>query len=222
MAVKDNKETVPGCRRSTTEEAAGAVLNITLTLYGTYNPNKTNQDIPLSGFISLGERHAIPSEGVSVRNRFLPQDLVHRAFRLEQSNKILPEDIQHGPKYSRKPEVPSVPDSKFSSVDDMDDTDGEGLKSHLLKLWNTLRNTVQEDRVQYNTQTQANTPQAQRADRLLPGSLQSGDQAVVLAAQSGIRVQRHISVRIQGLKNLRSFQKSRTKKQLRKTKREMG
>ncbi|XP_017538629.1 PC3-like endoprotease variant B [Pygocentrus nattereri] len=220
LTVKDNKETVPGCKRSNSEEAAGAVLNITLTLYGTYNPNKTNHDIPLSGFISLGERHNIPSEGVSVRNRFLPQDLIHRAFRLEQSNKILPEDIQHGTKWSKKPEVQNIPDSKFSSKD-MDDTDGEALKSHLLKLWNTLRNTVQEDQVQYNTLTQANTQQAQRADRMLPRSLQSGAQAV-LAARSGIRVQRHISVHMQKLKNLRSFRKSRTKKQLWKTKREMG
>ncbi|KAL7851765.1 hypothetical protein AOLI_G00221210 [Acnodon oligacanthus] len=221
LTVKDNKETATGCRRSNTEEAAGAVLNITLTLYGTYNPNKSNHDIPLSGFISLGERHTIPSEGVSVRNRFLPRDLIHQAFRLEQSNKILPEDIQHGPKCSRNTEVQNIPDSKFSS-EDMDDTDGEGLKSHLLKLWNTLRNTVQEDRVQYNTLTQANTQQAQRADGMLPRSLQSGDQAVVLAARSGIRVQCHIPVRIQELKNLRPFRKSRMKKQLRKTKREMG
>ncbi|KAI4898718.1 hypothetical protein NFI96_006494 [Prochilodus magdalenae] len=124
---------------------------------------------PLGGFMSLGELHALPTEKVNVRNRFPPQDLIHRAFILEQGNKISPEDILRGPKRSRKPEVQNLLDSKFR-LSDMDDTDGEGLRSPLLKLWNTLRGIVQMDGVQYSTVTQ----QVQRADRMLPRPLKSG------------------------------------------------
>ncbi|XP_072525112.1 PC3-like endoprotease variant B [Salminus brasiliensis] len=191
LTVKDHKGTAAGCDRSHTEKEAGAILNITLTLYGTYNPNATNHGAPLSGFVSLGELHALPPERMSVRDHFLMQDLIHRAFRLEQGSKVTPEDIPHTPKHSKKPEMGDFSDSKFSSKD-MDDTDGEGLRSHLMKLWNTLRNKVQ----------------VQTANR----SQRYGDMANVWTTQGGTAVQRPVSVHVRNLNTFLRFSRAGQRK----------
>ncbi|XP_022528895.2 neuroendocrine convertase 1 [Astyanax mexicanus] len=213
LTVKDHKGTAVGCSRSHTEQEAGAVLNITLTLYGTYNPNTTNHGSPLSAFVSLGELHTLPVERVSVRNRFPPQDLIHRAFRLEQGSKVTPEDIPHTQKHSKilqKPEVKNFSAPEFSSRD-MDDTDGEGLRSHLMKLWNTLRNKVQVDQAQYSTLRHSNTQQM--ADMKPSKSLQSNDVADVWAAEDGTVVEQHLSRRVRNIKDrtpLREQERKRT------------
>lgn len=57
--------------------------------------------------------------------------------------------------FLQKPDTDNLFDSKFSSKD-MDDTDGERFRSHLLKLWNTVINKVPVDP---NQQTELNTQQ---------------------------------------------------------------
>ncbi|XP_066507954.1 neuroendocrine convertase 1-like [Hoplias malabaricus] len=170
--VKDHKGTAAGCRRNNSEEAAGAIISITLTLYGTYSNTTTNHDAPLSGFISLGKFHTLPPERVSVRNRFPPHDLIHYAFKLEQENQIRAEDIplkQH----REKPETQDLSSADFS-LKDLDNTDGKSIESHLHKLWNTLRNSVKMD--QNNTLTQVNFQQV------------------------GVRVPRQVSAHVQKIK----------------------
>ncbi|KAJ8354049.1 hypothetical protein SKAU_G00216160 [Synaphobranchus kaupii] len=57
--VTDNKDTVIQCGRGESEEAAGSVHSVILTLYGISDPQRPPNDSsgPSQMFVSMGERH---------------------------------------------------------------------------------------------------------------------------------------------------------------------
>ncbi|XP_070690897.1 proprotein convertase subtilisin/kexin type 4-like [Pempheris klunzingeri] len=87
LQVTDHKGTVRSCMRPTDEEAAGALLSVTLILYGTYRPHRTTHEVPLQSIVSMGSRHPVPHRGVYQR------DLIQWVFQMERDRKVRAADI---------------------------------------------------------------------------------------------------------------------------------
>ncbi|KAM3873590.1 neuroendocrine convertase 1-like [Diretmus argenteus] len=93
LQVTDHRGTARSCERQEDEQAAGALLSVTLILYGSYQPHRSTHEGPLQSFVSLGSRHPVPQRGVYVRDRRPPLDLIHRAYRMERDRKVFAADI---------------------------------------------------------------------------------------------------------------------------------
>eukprot|EP00064_Thunnus_orientalis_P018120 superscaffoldBa00004070_g18211 len=91
LQVTDNKGSVRSCSRPNEEEAAGAVLSVTLILYGTKHPHRTKHKGPLQSIVSMGSRHPIPH--IEPRDRYPPLDLIEWVYRMERDRKVRAADI---------------------------------------------------------------------------------------------------------------------------------
>nr|XP_029498237.1 PC3-like endoprotease variant B [Oncorhynchus nerka] len=172
LKVTDNKGTVGRCVRVSSEEAAGAILSVTLLLYGTYNPHRSLHEEPLQSFLSMGAYHHVPRAGLYVWDRYPPQDLIQRAFELERDRKVGTDDIPV-PRQRKNSELVHHPVQSFNVLD-LDDTDGADLHSHLKLMWNTLRDKVKTNWFLYKSITGNQSPQLRWADIALQNFLGSG------------------------------------------------
>ncbi|XP_023266296.1 proprotein convertase subtilisin/kexin type 4-like [Seriola lalandi dorsalis] len=93
LRVTDHKGTVRGCVRGTEEEAAGALLSVTLILYGTYHPHRTMHERPPQSIVSMGSRHPVPHRGVDQRDCCPPLDLIQWIYQMERDRRVRAADI---------------------------------------------------------------------------------------------------------------------------------
>ncbi|CAB1435302.1 unnamed protein product [Pleuronectes platessa] len=93
LQVTDHKGTVRGCGRLTEEEAAGALLAVTLILYGTYHPHQTTHEGPLQSIVSMGSRHLVPHKGVYQGDLYPPLGLIQWIYQMERDRKVRVADI---------------------------------------------------------------------------------------------------------------------------------
>ncbi|XP_053289504.1 furin-like protease kpc-1 [Pleuronectes platessa] len=93
LQVTDHKGTVRGCGRLTEEEAAGALLAVTLILYGTYHPHQTTHKGPLQSIVSMGSRHLVPHKGVYQGDLYPPLGLIQWIYQMERDRKVRVADI---------------------------------------------------------------------------------------------------------------------------------
>ncbi|XP_051262848.1 proprotein convertase subtilisin/kexin type 4-like isoform X1 [Dicentrarchus labrax] len=93
LQVTDHKGTVRSCMRPNDEEASGALLSVTLILYGTYLPHRTMHEGPLQSIVSMGLRHPVPQRGVYQRDGFPPLDLIQWVYQMERDRKVRADDI---------------------------------------------------------------------------------------------------------------------------------
>ncbi|KAM6967622.1 proprotein convertase subtilisin/kexin type 4-like [Aplochiton taeniatus] len=167
LKVTDKRGTVGSCVRKRSEEAAGALLRATLTLYGTYQPHPHTPDGPTRGIMAMGTYHPVPQTGVFVRDQYPPQDLIRWAFELERERKVGVSDIPVLQPRRKKSKQQLHPVQHFTSLD-MDDTDGGELGSQLKELWNTLRDRLESNRTLPNTSTtRRRPPQVRLTDGVL-------------------------------------------------------
>ncbi|XP_059195886.1 neuroendocrine convertase 2-like [Centropristis striata] len=90
LQVTDHKGTVRRCTRPSDEEASGALLNVTLILYGTYHPLRTMHEGPLPSIVSMGSHHPVPPGG-GQRDRYQP--LIQWVYQMERDRKVRAADI---------------------------------------------------------------------------------------------------------------------------------
>uniref|UniRef100_A0A3Q3L493 Proprotein convertase subtilisin/kexin type 4-like n=2 Tax=Mastacembelus armatus TaxID=205130 RepID=A0A3Q3L493_9TELE len=93
LKVTDHKGTVRSCMRPTEEKTAGALLSVTLILYGTYHPYASNHEGPLQSIVSMGSHHPLPHRGVYRRNPYPPLDLIQWVCQMERDRKVRSADI---------------------------------------------------------------------------------------------------------------------------------
>ncbi|XP_039974572.1 furin-like protease kpc-1 [Xiphias gladius] len=93
LRVTDHRGTVRSCIRLTEEEAAGALLSVTLILYGTYHPHRTRHERPLRHIVSMGSRHPVPHRGLYQRASYPPLALIQWAYQMERDKKVRAADI---------------------------------------------------------------------------------------------------------------------------------
>ncbi|XP_046899715.1 endoprotease bli-4-like isoform X2 [Hypomesus transpacificus] len=142
LKVTDHLGTVEACvREGGAEVAAGALLSLTLTLYGTsHRPPRVVE--PQPGVVSMGAYHPVSQRGVLVRNRAPPHDLVQWAYAHETRRKVGTADIP-APRHRKDHGLASGPLVSFRN-EEMDDTDGAELGDQLRQLWNTLRDRLEK------------------------------------------------------------------------------
>ncbi|XP_034553028.1 furin-like protease kpc-1 [Notolabrus celidotus] len=87
LKVADHKGTAWKCQRPKEEEAAGAVLSVTLILYGTYLPHRSMHEGPLQSIVSMGLHHPVPTSS------HLPLDLIGWIYNMERDRKVHASDI---------------------------------------------------------------------------------------------------------------------------------
>nr|XP_046256264.1 proprotein convertase subtilisin/kexin type 4-like [Scatophagus argus] len=92
LQVTDHEGTVRSCTRSD-EEASGALLSVTLILYGTYHPHRTTHEGPLESIVSMGSRHHVPHRGMYQRDPYPPLDLIQWIYQMERDRKVRTDDI---------------------------------------------------------------------------------------------------------------------------------
>uniref|UniRef100_A0AAQ6IQY4 P/Homo B domain-containing protein n=2 Tax=Anabas testudineus TaxID=64144 RepID=A0AAQ6IQY4_ANATE len=92
LRVTDHKGTVRSCMRPSEEKTAGAVLSVTLILYGTYHPHRTTHKGTLQSIVSMGLHHPIPYR-VYQRDRYPPLDLIEWVYQMERDRKVRSADI---------------------------------------------------------------------------------------------------------------------------------
>ncbi|XP_035020543.1 furin-like protease kpc-1 isoform X1 [Hippoglossus stenolepis] len=93
LQVTDHKGSVRGCARLTEEEAAGALLAVTLILYGTYHPHRTTHERPLQSIVSMGSSHLVPHKWVNQRDPYPPLGLIQWIYQMERDRKVRAADI---------------------------------------------------------------------------------------------------------------------------------
>ncbi|CAJ1061950.1 furin-like protease kpc-1 [Xyrichtys novacula] len=93
LEVADHKGTVWTCERPKDEEASGAVLSVTLILYGTYHPHRSTREGPLQSIVSMGSRHLVPHGGLYPRESHPPPDLIQWVYKMERDRKVQAADI---------------------------------------------------------------------------------------------------------------------------------
>ncbi|XP_045901133.1 furin-like protease kpc-1 [Micropterus dolomieu] len=93
LQVIDHKGTVRSCTRPNVEEASGALLSVTLILYGTYHPHRTTREGPLQSIVSMGSRHPVPHRAVYQRDRYPPLDLIQWVYKMERDRRVRAADI---------------------------------------------------------------------------------------------------------------------------------
>ncbi|XP_028985756.1 neuroendocrine convertase 2-like isoform X2 [Betta splendens] len=101
LQVTDHSGTVGSCTRPAEEEAAGALVSVTLLLYGTYRPHRTTHEGPLQSIVSMGSLHPIPYKGVNQRDRYPPLDLIQWVYEMERDRKVQTADITVPPRPKR-------------------------------------------------------------------------------------------------------------------------
>ncbi|XP_036395461.1 PC3-like endoprotease variant B [Megalops cyprinoides] len=189
LKVTDNKDTVARCRRGELEEAAGAVLSVTLTLYGTFDPQRPDKE-PLQRIVSMGKTHPVPLSRNSQRNDVSVQELIQKEFEMESRHRVTAEDIPI-PLQIKNTKLKFHSTPSFSSQD-MDDTNGVGFRAHLESLWNTLRDRVESNWLLYKSMTKNQSPQLRWTDTALQRFLGAG-QTVGGASGAEIREMRELS-----------------------------
>ncbi|KAI1885548.1 hypothetical protein AGOR_G00204920 [Albula goreensis] len=166
LKVTDNKGTVAQCGRGKSEVAAGAVLGVNLTLYGTLGPRVPLYDsaAPLRTFMSMGKRHQIPWSGPGGRRRggMSVQELIQMEFQMESQLRVSARDIPAPPRM-KNTKLLFRPAQSFSSHD-MDDTNGVDFRAHLSQLWNTLRDRVETRWALYKSMAGNQSPQLRWTD----------------------------------------------------------
>ncbi|XP_069558256.1 furin-like protease kpc-1 [Brachyistius frenatus] len=93
LQVIDHKGTVSSCSRPSEEEAAGALLSVTLILYGTYHLHRTTHEGPLRSIVSMGSHHPVPHREVYQRDCCPPLDLLQWVYQMERDRKVRPANI---------------------------------------------------------------------------------------------------------------------------------
>ncbi|XP_047453838.1 furin-like protease kpc-1 [Mugil cephalus] len=93
LRVTDHRGTVWSCVRPSEEKAAGALLSVTLILYGTYHPHKTTHEEPLQSIVSMGEHHPISHWGIYQREHYPPLELIQRVYQMERDARVQAADI---------------------------------------------------------------------------------------------------------------------------------
>uniref|UniRef100_UPI003AABD16D endoprotease bli-like n=1 Tax=Centroberyx gerrardi TaxID=166262 RepID=UPI003AABD16D len=142
LQVTDHRGTVRSCMRQEEEEAAGALLSVTLILYGTYQPHRTTHEAPLRSIVSMGLHHPVPQRGVHLRDRYPPLDLIQWVYRMERDRKVCAADITVP--LRRKNTKQQLHHLLDLSNLDLDDTNGAEIRSQLKEMWRTLRDRAGE------------------------------------------------------------------------------
>ncbi|KAG7240642.1 hypothetical protein INR49_026697 [Caranx melampygus] len=94
LQVTDHKGTVRSCMRGTEEEAAGALLSVTLILFGTQHPHRTMQERPPQSIVSMGSHHPVPHGGLHQEGDCCPPpDLIEWIYQMERDRKVRAADI---------------------------------------------------------------------------------------------------------------------------------
>ncbi|XP_022060452.2 proprotein convertase subtilisin/kexin type 4-like isoform X2 [Acanthochromis polyacanthus] len=93
LQVTDHKGTVRSCTRPSEEEAAGALLSVTLILYGTYHPHRSTHEGPLQSIVYMGSQHPVPHRVLYQRDRYPPLDLIQWIYQMERDRKVRAADI---------------------------------------------------------------------------------------------------------------------------------
>uniref|UniRef100_A0A8D3A965 Peptidase S8/S53 domain-containing protein n=1 Tax=Scophthalmus maximus TaxID=52904 RepID=A0A8D3A965_SCOMX len=93
VQVTDRRGTVRSCARPSEEEAAGALLAVTLVLYGTSGPRRAAHGRPLQSIVSMGSRHLVPHAGAHQTGRRPPLGLIQWIYRMERDRKVRAADI---------------------------------------------------------------------------------------------------------------------------------
>uniref|UniRef100_A0A8D3A986 P/Homo B domain-containing protein n=1 Tax=Scophthalmus maximus TaxID=52904 RepID=A0A8D3A986_SCOMX len=93
LRVTDRRGTVRSCARPSEEEAAGALLAVTLVLYGTSGPRRAAHGRPLQSIVSMGSRHLVPHAGAHQTGRRPPLGLIQWIYRMERDRKVRAADI---------------------------------------------------------------------------------------------------------------------------------
>ncbi|KAM7382470.1 hypothetical protein PAMP_002197 [Pampus punctatissimus] len=93
LKLTDHKGTVRRCSRPNKEKAAGALLSVTLILYGTNHPHRTTHEDPLQSIVSMGSRHPVPHRGFYKRDRYPTLDLIEWVYQMERDRKVRAADI---------------------------------------------------------------------------------------------------------------------------------
>ncbi|KAK5862747.1 hypothetical protein PBY51_018113 [Eleginops maclovinus] len=91
--VTDHKGTVLSCKQPSDEEASGALLRVTLILYGTYHPHRAVQEGPLQSIVSMGSRHPVPHRGLLHGGCNQTLELIECIYQMERDRKIQAADI---------------------------------------------------------------------------------------------------------------------------------
>uniref|UniRef100_A0A3Q3RBR9 P/Homo B domain-containing protein n=1 Tax=Monopterus albus TaxID=43700 RepID=A0A3Q3RBR9_MONAL len=99
LKVTDHKGTVRSCMRPAEEKAAGALLSVTLILYGTYHPRRSTHEGPLRSIVSMGSHHPVPHRGVYHRDGYPPLDLIQWVYQMERDRKVRSADITILPRH---------------------------------------------------------------------------------------------------------------------------
>ncbi|XP_047190979.1 endoprotease bli-like isoform X2 [Scophthalmus maximus] len=102
LRVTDRRGTVRSCARPSEEEAAGALLAVTLVLYGTSGPRRAAHGRPLQSIVSMGSRHLVPHAGAHQTGRRPPLGLIQWIYRMERDRKVRAADITKpaGPQFA--------------------------------------------------------------------------------------------------------------------------
>ncbi|KAK1895070.1 Dolichyl-phosphate beta-glucosyltransferase ALG5D [Dissostichus eleginoides] len=90
--VTDHRGTVLSCSRPS-DEASGALLRVTLILYGTYHPHRAVHEGPLHSVVSMGSRHPVPHRGLQHGDRYQTLELIEWIHQMERGRKIRAPDI---------------------------------------------------------------------------------------------------------------------------------
>ncbi|KAJ8411513.1 hypothetical protein AAFF_G00163210 [Aldrovandia affinis] len=190
LKVTDNKGTVAKCGRGEAEEAAGAVLSATFTLYGALDPQRPGSSGPLETFVSMGKRHQIPLSRRGEWGEVSTQRLIQMEFEMESRWKVTADDIP-APLQTKNTKLKFRPAQSFSPQD-MDDTNGEAFRAHLEQLWNTLRSKVESNWALYKSMAKTQSPQLRLTDgalqRFLRGEPKVGVAAIERLLISGVGV----------------------------------
>ncbi|XP_071061916.1 proprotein convertase subtilisin/kexin type 4-like [Pseudochaenichthys georgianus] len=89
--VTDHRGTVLSYSRPS-DEASGALLRVTLILYGTYHPHRAVHEGPLQSVVSMGSRHPVPHRGLQP-NRDQTLELIEWIHQMERGRKVQAADI---------------------------------------------------------------------------------------------------------------------------------
>ncbi|XP_030641192.1 neuroendocrine convertase 1-like [Chanos chanos] len=163
LKVTDNKGMVTECERGgrgEEKEAAVAVLDIVLTLYGTYKAHRTPHEGPLKYLVSMGTLHPIPDDKVNPGGSSPTQELLRWAYDLESRRKVSADDIP-APRRQKDSKLVNHPTQSFKSQD-MDDTSGIEFRSYLKTLWNIIRDRVKANWLLYKAMTNSQSPEAKK------------------------------------------------------------
>ncbi|XP_040901298.1 proprotein convertase subtilisin/kexin type 4-like [Toxotes jaculatrix] len=163
LQVSDHKGMVRSCTRLTGEEAAGALLSVTLILYGTYHPHRTTHERPLQSIVSMGSRHPVPHRGVYQRDCYPPLDLIQWVYQMERDRKVRAADIT----VPARPKMWKIPGNLVLDNRTPDKPHKSGLAFQLHQT-NVQRSATRRTAVEELHETKTITEDVSREIRSLP------------------------------------------------------